>query len=543
MVNSAKVAKAFTDRAEKDSEMKKYEKKSKFLDSPAQILSSVLILLWLAVFPLWNGGSYTHLTLDKWNGMNLLAAVTVGLTVAILCLRRHERSKGSSSSAVHSVTHLSARSFSLSAEKPPLTAFLPFLFLLLYLVFLCLSCRFGAWHEQTNRDGMPAVLYGVYRHEGLFTTLTCLLIFVCSALSRPRMRPAAFGTSLALIAAAGIACLQYFQLNPLGLYPPGAGILTSYEFQSTLGNIDFLCGYLSLAVSLLLGAWMLERRGGFFLAAALLGAVWMLCTGVAAARIVLLAQAAVLILVALRHARLRVRALAALSGLCFAFFLRSALGLPWLDDCDSLSFVLSSRSLLWLIPTALLLGGSLLCHTHPGKDLSWRILIPLALALILLALLLFVRLNIPQSAGSLWEFQQTLKGRAEDSFGSWRIGVWRHTVHLIREHPVFGLGPGTFYFALRDHLRAEGISLPEAFDHPHNLFLGEAADAGIPAAVCWLCALLCLIVLGLRKGGWAAVLALAVSAFLLQGIFTMPVCVVTPVFWAVAGLCCAHSIG
>ena len=41
-------------------------------------------------------------------------------------------------------------------------------------------------------------------------------------------------------------------VNVLGLFPAGHSIYTNYEFQSTIGNIDMVSGYLSLVVPLLL---------------------------------------------------------------------------------------------------------------------------------------------------------------------------------------------------------------------------------------------------------------------------------------------------
>ena len=47
-----------------------------------------------------------------------------------------------------------------------------------------------------------------------------------------------------------------------------------------------------------------------------------------------------------------------------------------------------------------------------------------------------------------------------------------------------------------------------------------------------------LLWLGIRKGGWGRVCALACAAYLLQGMFVFSICLVTPMFWAVAGITC-----
>ena len=135
-----------------------------------------------------------------------------------------------------------------------------------------------------------------------------------------------------------------------------------------------------------------------------------------------------------------------------------------------------------------------------------------------------------------WEIQQTLKGQPRDSFGSYRFAVWRHTWRLAMDHPIFGLGPGTYFYALRDLLHAEGITLPQSFDSPHNMALSVLMDGGFPALILWLSLMGFLIIRGIRRGGWNAALALSLAACLVDGIFAFPVCVVTPIFWAVAGM-------
>ena len=69
-----------------------------------------------------------------------------------------------------------------------------------------------------------------------------------------------YAAGAALDLSACLALLQYFYLNPLGLFPEGTDIFRNYEFQSFIGNIDFISEYLSLMVPLLFGAWLTERR-------------------------------------------------------------------------------------------------------------------------------------------------------------------------------------------------------------------------------------------------------------------------------------------
>ena len=479
------------------------------------IAGTVMACLWLGLFPLWNGGTYSHITLDKWLGMNWITGICGAITTAALIF------------------------LAVRKKLPGSVRFgLPHLLLALYLVWMALAARLGAWHDQLNSKGQLVTLYGAIRHEGLWTLLKYGAIFVCLSLFPVRPKPLLWVAGATLLLTAGLAGIQYFNTNPFGLFPKGHNILINYEFQSTLGNIDILNGYLALTVPLLLGGWLLYSRSGFFLTAALAGVEWMLCIDVQSGLIVLLGCAGVVALAALRSGKYRAKALGALSGICLMIALRQMIRLPWLDGVDALGFAVSGRALLLLIPAALLLGGALLTSRKPGKDLTWRILLPIVAVLLVAALLAFLWMEIPESMGGLWEIHEILCGRPQESFGSYRIAVWGHTLHLAKEHPVFGIGPDTYYYAMQEHLRQEGAALPEAFDNPHNMVLSVLISGGIPAVLCWLALIALLLWLGIRKGGWTRVSALACAAYLLQGMFVFSICLVTPMFWAVAGITC-----
>lgn len=496
-------------------------KRSKIKANLTEVLSTAMALLWFAVFPLWNGGSYAHLTRDKWLGMS----IQTGLSV-ILCLL-----------SVIPVMKKKKAAF-LHPEKPSPSMFAVYVLGILLLLWLSLACCFGAWHTQLNPQGQPAVLFGFIRYDGFITMLTCALVFLCMSLAKPRIRIVLWGAAIALDLAFLLAAVQYFNVNPLGLFPKGTGILQNYEFQSAIGNIDFVSLYICLLLPLMLGAWLLEPGGGFFLASALLAVEWLLCMDVKSSLLVLLAICLISGLIAFRFARYRAKMLAFLGGVFVMLSLRRMIRLPWLDGVKALSFICSGEALLPLLPALLLLAAALFCRHHPGQDVPKRLFWIITLISLLLSIISFLLLNLPESTGSLWEIQQVLKGQPEGRFGSSRVAVWEHAWHLALKHPVFGQGPGTFYFALQSHLSEEGASLPETFDSTHSMPLDVLMSGGFPALACWLSLLGLLLFCGLRQGGWSAVFALSMAAYLLEGLFVFSVCVISPVFWAAAGLSC-----
>ncbi len=82
-----------------------------------------------------------------------------------------------------------------------------------------------------------------------------------------------------------------------------------------------------------------------------------------------------------------------------------------------------------------------------------------------------------------------------------RVQMWRVGLKMIREHPVFGVGPGRVEELYTSFLPA-GDPVPAYHGHLHNNALQLAAQFGLPvlaAAVCWLAILLRDLIRAMRQ--------------------------------------------
>ena len=187
----------------------------------------------LALFPLYNDFSYTHITLAKWQGALGLGAVCLAcaITALIACAftggRRYLR--------WHPVCWMGVGFFALVA----------------------LSAWLGPMGHRLNDSGQWVWWAGATRHEGLAAKLLYGGIFLCMSLYPPRWRGTLTAAGTALMLFCGVVAWQYMGGNPLGLFPEGRSIYTNYEFQGTIGNIDMVSGYLSLVVPMLLAGFLL----------------------------------------------------------------------------------------------------------------------------------------------------------------------------------------------------------------------------------------------------------------------------------------------
>ncbi|MFN2277776.1 MAG: O-antigen ligase family protein [Candidatus Promineifilaceae bacterium] len=96
---------------------------------------------------------------------------------------------------------------------------------------------------------------------------------------------------------------------------------------------------------------------------------------------------------------------------------------------------------------------------------------PWVLAVILLAALVLLLLSqVPQLAGRF-----DLGGTT----GVFRVNLWRSSLEMIRENPLFGVGLDNFLYAYRGRYILDGAWQEPNLNHPHNIFLDFATRLGI----------------------------------------------------------------
>ena len=485
------------------------------------IVTGILGALWLAFFPLWNDLSYAHITRAKWMAALVLCGVTIAACAVIVLILACQR-KLRQALRWHPVQ----------------------LIALGYFAWVALSAWQGKWADAINGSEQLVVWMGAIRYEGLHIHLCYALIFLMLSLFPPRMNIVLIAASIALTLFCGIAAVQYTGVNVLGLFPAGRSIYTNYEFQSTIGNIDMVSGYLCLVVPLLLGSFVTHEKGGWYLlAAGTLGAAMIWCIDVQSGLIALLLLCGLLVLLGLRFPAWRCRICLVLAGVMTALALRGMLFLPWLDsatprEVQPLLFVFGKKAYIGLVAAVLLILLSLIFRRHPGKAMPARAILCLVLVGAVLVVAAVILLPIPESSGALYELHESLNGRMQDYFGSWRMGAWRHSIHMSKESPLFGNGPDTFFYALKDHLAKESATLGENYDNPHNEYVAILVNNGFPALALYLALLATVLVACCRKRLWP--LAFSIGCFAAQGFFSFSICLVSPMFWAIMGIAAAH---
>ena len=430
--------------------------------------------LWMGLFPLFQCGTYSGITRHKWVFMLVLTGITVLFFLFDMFFRRNRR--------VADIRKESSEG-----------AFLPLVLCGALLVWIVLACFFSKF------DSSVWLLAEDARMEGLLTQLVYCILFCCFFFSRVHLRPVLYSAAAGVLVFLIITLLQRAGGNPLGLYPPGTSYELNPEFQGTIGNIDMGTGYLLLLFGLFLYAFLriLPLPAGFR---------FILPDKTVSHRIT---------------PRTVFPAVIYLTGLLVSVWLIITMDVQFgIISLGVLSFV----TLLRFLPK------------------RWRL--PLVIFLVLAALLIVW--FWPGQSGGIWELHEILHGRGRLSFGSNRIAVWDYSLRMSKDHLLLGGGSGTFPFRFNRFLseqglviptEQDGIPLPHYFDNPHNEYISQLADHGLPAALLFAGLLLCSVFR--RRDRCLPLLtpcSAAVLCYMVQAVFSFSVCIVAPVFWVILAL-------
>lgn len=134
----------------------------------------------------------------------------------------------------------------------------------------------------------------------------------------------------------------------------------------------------------------------------------------------------------------------------------------------------------------LAVGLGALIYAERERFADRRILARAAVTAFAFVAILTVFVSLP--VGKSVRARMTQWGGAADRSGGPRLLVWRDSLPLVWQHPVFGIGPEMFEAEFR---KTESLELARAFpdnyhESAHNFFLEIAISQGIPGVALWL---------------------------------------------------------
>ena len=419
-------------------------------------------------------------------------------------------------------------------------------------------------------DYFPETIFGSGRHEGTLTIAIYGLTFIfVSRHYRPHLLHAAvFGASV--IAFDIISLLQAAGMNPFGLYPDGLSwadrnVKYSGEFIGTIGNADLVSAFLCIAIPLtaVVGCHLIFGslvEGSRAVPVSILDEVGEIEKNINKKKVnkKLIISTGIICLTATALSLVLLAVIKVTAGLLAMAFI----GLIAAPVAAYIFLGVKKRKIIAAYLAALVLAG---CAAGA---------------------FIYAETSLPGTAGELHEI---MHGNIDDSFGTSRIYIYRNILERVPSHLLLGTGPDTIgHMDIEPFQRYDaerGVMVTARIDTAHNEFLNVLACQGIAALCAYvafalgvmaaaLCGMVnCAAALRGRVGSAAALrrdvncaavfarpgggagysdaaaaaaastaLALSVTAYLVQSMFSFSSCTTAPYFWITGAILIATRI-
>jgi len=502
----------------------KIAKKIMQTDKRINTVVFVFALLFFSAFVLIVFKDYTNITLVKYN---TFLFITLGLALY------YAYEKGSIA--------LSNGYFKNVSKKD----FTPYIFITLFLIFNIFSCVFSPYMSNVNGDGKSILLFGGGRYDGLIVLLLFIVLFLIFSFEKifsvAFINVVAISTFATLI----IGFLQLCGFNPLDFYPTSNFYETGRAFTTTLGNIDVVSTYLCIVFSLLAFSYIAIKQNAylkfFWLFTYFISIVFLLKIDVDSGKLALITIFAIALPILSRKKEYFLKLLDVLSVTFLSLALAKSLQLKY-DVKLSFKFNFSKTVLVLIISSiAILIIRILLNKFLKEKHTKALFFVILSLEIIvIIAGAIFIKNHNDFENETLSQLSLLLNGKADDSFGSHRLGLYKYTLLLCKERLFLGYGTGTFrigFYEFAKQLAPEFAS--GSYDFVHNEYIQILYNCGILGLISYLCFLGYLILKSFKsylKNEKIMVLLFVTLCYLIQAFFTFSIVIVSPLFWILLGM-------
>lgn len=134
------------------------------------------------------------------------------------------------------------------------------------------------------------------------------------------------------------------------------------------------------------------------------------------------------------------------------------------------------------------------------------------------------------------ESNQIVKNKKlKDNYGTGRIHIWKSTIPVIRDNPIFGVGIDNFRNAFNPNLVDVKSGL--VVDKAHNEYLQKIVCEGLLSGILYIVFLFFIFIKGIKtKDNLTYALLLSFICYSTQAFFNISVTRVAPIFFIVIGL-------
>ena len=388
------------------------------------------------------------------------------------------------------------------------------------------------------------LLLGVGRMEGLITITFYVITFLLISIFGKFNKRQILYFSISGLLVSGVCLLQYTGFNPFNMYKESFG-MHDITYIGTIGNIDHMSALFTILLTVsFLGYIFLDNKKyenviyllsiilGFFIFEAidvLSGKVAFLCT-----------LALVLPFIIFSMKRLH-KFFIGMSSVIFVTILNIIIN-PSYNKVGKVIYKFSFNyiALILIIVMAIFIILALVLKNNNKDYTNKKVIIRYYILLLILSVIgIIVLYFLPIGKGFLYELHNILHGNFVDEYGTYRIFLWKRTLKIFPEYPVFGSGPDTFVIRFMRKFTKDIAALGtlSVNDTAANVYLTMLINLGIVGLVSYLIFICSLIIKGLKKLDSTSIVLLGtIVCFLIQDFFNLWVVIIIPIYFALLGV-------
>ncbi len=421
---------------------------------------------------------------------------------------------------------------------------LTYVLISLFLFFNIISVLFSPYKQYVNSSGKSVLLFGAGRYDGLIVLALLVICFFIFSFEKILNNLFVNVVSISACLSLLIGFLQIFGFNPLKFYTTMNFYTSGQSFATTLGNIDVVSTYLCVVFALIAFSYIALKANkackAFWLTTLFFSVLFLIKINVDSGKIALLVTLAIALPLLIRKKDWFLKLLDVFSICSFAFAISSLLNLKY-DQKIIIKFNFSNSFFILIAISILCLISRVLCKKFLKESYTKSVCFGIVAVeiLLLVAAIIYIK-NADFENQTFKELSLLLNGKADDSFGSHRLGLWKYTLQLCKKRLFFGFGTGSFKQAFVEFMKNASPEFSSGgYDFAHNEFLQILYNCGIFGLISYLGFLAILIVKSFKvylQSEKITVLVFAVVCYLSQAFFTFSIVLVSPLFWILLGM-------